>query len=87
MCVFQLFGDGSSTIKLNEGLNSIEIEVVAEDGTMKKYCVEINRLSAKIAELSDLSLEGDILLHPAFCTKMHEYNGEYRLHVAQYVTN
>ncbi|XP_036980656.1 uncharacterized protein LOC119034059 [Acanthopagrus latus] len=47
-----LCGDGSSTIKLNDGLNRVEIEVVAEDGTIKKYCVEITRLSAKIAELS-----------------------------------
>ncbi|XP_059214856.1 uncharacterized protein LOC131993127 [Centropristis striata] len=75
-----LFGDGSSTIKLNNGLNRVEIEVVAEDGTLKKYCVEITRLSAKVAELSDLALEGDILLHPAFCTKIYEYNSIVPFH-------
>ncbi|XP_074532235.1 uncharacterized protein LOC141795303 [Halichoeres trimaculatus] len=67
------FGDGSSTIKLSEGSNRVEIEVVAEDGTIKKYCVEITRLSAKIAELSDLALEGDIVLHPAFCSTIRDY--------------
>ncbi|KAM8739261.1 uncharacterized protein AB9X84_021428 [Acanthopagrus schlegelii] len=69
-----LCGDGSSTIKLNDGLNRVEIEVVAEDGTIKKYCVEITRLSAKIAELSNLDLEGDIQLYPAFCSKIYEYS-------------
>ncbi len=83
--IFQLFGDGSSTIKLNDGLNRVEIEVVAEDGTIKKYCVDITRLSAKVAELSNLALEGDIPLHPAFCTKIYEYNSEYGLHMAQSV--
>uniref|UniRef100_A0AAV2JJZ2 Cadherin-like beta-sandwich-like domain-containing protein n=1 Tax=Knipowitschia caucasica TaxID=637954 RepID=A0AAV2JJZ2_KNICA len=46
------FGDGSRVIKLSDGLNKVEIEVVAEDGTIKNYCVEITKLSAKIAELS-----------------------------------
>ncbi|XP_010794055.1 RNA-binding protein PNO1 [Notothenia coriiceps] len=54
------FGDGSSTINLNDGLTRVDIEVVAEDGTVKKYCVEITKLSAKIAALSDLALDGDI---------------------------
>ncbi|CAJ1066697.1 uncharacterized protein LOC117811311 [Xyrichtys novacula] len=69
-----LFGNGSSTIKLRDGLNRVEVEVVAEDGTIKKYCVEITRLSAKIAQLSDLDLEGDIKLQPSFCAKIYEYN-------------
>lgn len=58
--------------------------MVAEDGTIKKYCVEIIRLSAKVAELSNLALEGDIPLNPAFCTKVYEYNSECRLHMTQY---
>lgn len=51
--------------------------MVAEDGTVKRYCVEITRLSAKIAELSHLALEGDIPLYPVFSTKVYEYNSEY----------
>lgn len=74
--LFQLSGDGSSTIKLSDGLNKVEIEVVAEDGTTKKYSVEITKLSAKIAELSNLSVDGDVPLYPAFCTKTYEYNSE-----------
>ncbi|XP_074503231.1 uncharacterized protein LOC141774455 isoform X1 [Sebastes fasciatus] len=75
-----LFGDGSSTINLNVGLNRVEIEVVAEDGTIKKYCVEITRLSAKIVELSNLVLEGHIPLHPAFCTNIYEYDSFVPFH-------
>lgn len=77
--VFQLYGDGSSTIKLKDMLNTVEIEVVAEDGTIKKYRVEITKLSGKITELSDLALEGDIPLQPVFSTKVYEYSSEYRL--------
>ncbi|XP_042076827.1 uncharacterized protein LOC102301712 isoform X2 [Haplochromis burtoni] len=69
-----LFGERSNTITLKDGLNRVGIEVVAEDGTIKKYSVEITKLSAKIAELSNLALEGDISLHPAFCTNVFEYN-------------
>ncbi|KAL3971792.1 target of EGR1 protein 1 [Sarotherodon galilaeus] len=72
--VNELFGERSNTITLKDGLNRVGIEVVAEDGTIKKYSVEITKLSAKIAELSNLALEGDISLHPAFCTKVFEYN-------------
>ncbi|XP_038593967.1 uncharacterized protein LOC119917646 isoform X1 [Micropterus salmoides] len=75
-----LFGDGSSSIKLNDGINKVEIEVVAEDGSMKMYHVEITRLSAKIAELSNLALEGDIPFHPAFCSKIFEYNSMVPFH-------
>lgn len=81
---FQLFGDGSSTIKLSDGLNRVEVEVVAEDGTVKKYSVEITKLSAKIAELSNLTVDGDLPLNPAFSTKIYEYNSEYWLHLLLY---
>lgn len=72
--IFQLFGDGSCTINLNEGLNGVEIEVVAEDGTIRKYSVGITKLSAKLAVLSNLTVEGNIPLHPAFSSKVYEYN-------------
>ncbi|KAF7667864.1 hypothetical protein LDENG_00040650 [Lucifuga dentata] len=68
-----LSGDGSSTINLNEGLNRVEIEVIAEDGTTKKYSVEITKLSAKAAELSGLDMEGDFQLYPSFSTENHQY--------------
>ncbi|KAK1905546.1 putative membrane protein [Dissostichus eleginoides] len=75
-----LCGDGSSTINLNDGLTRVDIEVVAEDGTVKKYCVEITKLSAKIAALSDLALDGDIPRNPAFCNKIYEYNSLVPFH-------
>lgn len=74
--VFQLSRDRSSAIKLDDGLNRVDVEVVAEDGTVKKYRVEITKLSSKIAELSNLVLDGDIPLHPTFSTNVYEYNCE-----------
>ncbi|XP_035461915.2 uncharacterized protein LOC118283730 [Scophthalmus maximus] len=68
------FGDGSSTIQLDDGVNRVQVEVVAEDGTVKKYRVDVTKLSAKVAVLSDLTVDGDIPLHPAFCAKHFEYN-------------
>ncbi|XP_018517057.1 uncharacterized protein LOC108873376 [Lates calcarifer] len=75
-----LFGDGSRTVKLNDGLNRVEIEVVAEDGTIKRYSVGITKLSAKIAELSSLIVEGDIPLRPTFSSKVYEYNSIVPFH-------
>ncbi|KAK2824562.1 hypothetical protein Q5P01_021737 [Channa striata] len=75
-----LWGDGSSTIRLNEGLNKVEIEVVAEDGSMKTYRMDITRLSAKIAQLSHLTVEGNLPLHPAFCAGVYEYNSVVPFH-------
>lgn len=76
--LLQLGGNRSKNIQLTVGLNKVEIEVVAEDGTVKIYCVKITRLSAKVAELSNLALEGDIPLDRAFSSKIYEYNSEYR---------
>lgn len=75
------FGDESPTIKLIDGLNKVEIEVVAEDGTIKKYYVEITKLSAKIAELSQLALEGEYPLYPEFNSKRLEYNSTVPFHI------
>ncbi|XP_037829309.1 uncharacterized protein LOC108247256 isoform X2 [Kryptolebias marmoratus] len=69
-----LSGDRSGTIQLTDGLSRVEVEVVAEDGTVKKYSVEVTKLSAKTAELSHLALGEDIPLHPAFTPQMHEYS-------------
>ncbi|XP_024916774.1 uncharacterized protein LOC112487862 [Cynoglossus semilaevis] len=69
-----LSGDGTRTVKLNNGPNRVEIEVVAENGTTKKYNVEITKLSAKIAELSDLTVGGNLLLQPAFSSRVYEYH-------------
>lgn len=57
-------------------MTKVEVEVVAEDGTVKIYCVKITRLSAKVAELSNLSLEGDYLLDREFSSRIVEYNSE-----------
>ncbi|XP_045566242.1 uncharacterized protein isoform X3 [Salmo salar] len=67
-------GDGSKSIRLNDGLNLVEIEVVAEDGTSKKYCIEVTKLSARTAELSDLTIEGNVQLQPTFSANIYDYS-------------
>ena len=52
----------------------VDIEVVAEDGTSKKYSIEVSKLSARTAVLSELSIEGDVQLHPAFSANIYEYS-------------
>ncbi|XP_042565426.1 uncharacterized protein LOC116223155 [Clupea harengus] len=69
-----LFGDGSKTIQLNDGLNAVAIEVVSEDGTSKNYGIEITKLSANSAKLCDLAIEGNFKLHPEFSASVYEYS-------------
>ncbi|XP_063048932.1 uncharacterized protein LOC134442896 isoform X2 [Engraulis encrasicolus] len=69
-----LFGDGSKTMTLNDGVNVVAIEVVAEDGTTKKYCIEINKLSATSAKLCDLAIGGKFKLHPPFSDRVYDYS-------------
>ncbi|XP_062375921.1 uncharacterized protein LOC134064127 [Sardina pilchardus] len=69
-----LFGDGSKTVKLSDGLNAVAVEVVSEDGTTKKYCIEITKLSASSAKLCDLAIEGDFKLQPEFSASDYEYS-------------
>ncbi|XP_072293026.1 uncharacterized protein [Eucyclogobius newberryi] len=76
-----LSGDETCVIKVSNGINKVEIEVVAEDGTIKKYYVDITKLSAKIAELSELALEGQFPLYPKFNAKKLEYNSTVPFHV------
>ncbi|KAL2083150.1 hypothetical protein ACEWY4_020923 [Coilia grayii] len=69
-----LFGDGSKTIKLNDGLNEVAIEVVAEDGTTKKYCIVFTKLSASSAKLCGLAIEGKFELYPEFSDSVYDYS-------------
>ncbi|XP_062257509.1 uncharacterized protein LOC133966543 [Platichthys flesus] len=75
---YMLSGDGSSLISLSDGLNRVDVEVVAEDGTLKTYRVDITRLSAKVSQLRALTVDGDVLLHPAFTSNVYEYKSEWR---------
>lgn len=59
---------------LNDGVNVVAIEVVAEDGTTKKYCIEINKLSATSAKLCDLAIGGKFKLHPPFSDRVYDYS-------------
>lgn len=59
-------------IKLNEGENKIQIEVTSEDGTVKKYSITCNRLSASNALLNKLNFES-LSLEPEFESGHFDY--------------
>ncbi|XP_058242724.1 putative membrane protein Bcell_0381 [Hemibagrus wyckioides] len=69
-----LFGNGSKCLKLDEGLNQIDIEVTAEDGTTKKYHIELTKLSSTAAKLTDLTINAYDKLHPDFSSDVNEYS-------------
>ncbi|KAL7877350.1 hypothetical protein SRHO_G00039930 [Serrasalmus rhombeus] len=68
-----LCGDGSRTVKLEDGLNQVDVEVTSEDGTLKKYSIELTKLLASEASLSALIIKRQ-QLHPAFSPDTHEYS-------------
>nr|XP_033794691.1 uncharacterized protein LOC117357752 [Geotrypetes seraphini] len=78
-----LGGDGSRVITLKEGINTICVEVTAEDGTIKKYVLEVTKLSANCASLQGLKLSDDIQLLPLFVSNVYEYSCT----VPYYLTN
>ena len=64
---------GSKTVPVKEGeVTDIQIEVTAEDGTVKKYFIHVKRLSAKDATLSDLKVDKGAL-QPGFSPDVTEY--------------
>lgn len=66
-------GDGSKVIKLKDGVNTVSIEVTAEDGTIKIYVIEVTKLAANAAFLQGLTLTEDIQLVPSFASNVYEY--------------
>ncbi|KAM8945456.1 uncharacterized protein RCH25_048729 [Pelodytes ibericus] len=69
-----LRGDGSKSVTLKDGLNSVIAEVTAEDGTVKKYVIEVTKLSASHAALHDIKLSEDLKLVPGFVSDVQEYS-------------
>ncbi|XP_048863663.1 uncharacterized protein LOC125738570 isoform X2 [Brienomyrus brachyistius] len=68
------FGNGSNVLNVDDGMNQVDIEVVAEDGTSQIYCIEVIKLSASTAKLEDLIVSPDTKLHPTFSANMYEYS-------------
>ncbi|XP_078503186.1 uncharacterized protein LOC144761836 isoform X1 [Lissotriton helveticus] len=66
-------GDGSKVVKLKDGVNTVSIEVTAEDGTIKIYVIEVTKLAANAAFLQGLTLTEDIQLVPSFASSVYEY--------------
>lgn len=80
-------------VKLNEGNNTILIEVSSEDGTNKTYLIKCNRLSASHAMLNTLNFD-TISLQPEFEPGHFDYELypsasilNVNLHVSSYDSN
>ncbi|WP_338553707.1 S-layer homology domain-containing protein [Paenibacillus sp. KS-LC4] len=58
---------------LSIGLNQIQIEVTAENGTAKTYTLSVNRASSENADLSGLALSSGAL-SPVFTSEATSYN-------------
>ncbi|XP_072266376.1 uncharacterized protein [Pyxicephalus adspersus] len=69
-----LGGEGSKVVMLKDGLNSVVVEVTAEDGTIQKYVLEITKLSASQALLEGIHLSEDLKLVPSFAANIFEYS-------------
>ncbi|XP_063774475.1 uncharacterized protein LOC134910412 isoform X2 [Pseudophryne corroboree] len=69
-----LGGGGSKYMTLKDGINDVIIEVTAEDGTVKKYTLEVTRLSASHSSLEGISLSKDLYLVPSFDQDVFEYS-------------
>ncbi|XP_056423891.1 uncharacterized protein LOC130362843 isoform X2 [Hyla sarda] len=69
-----LGGGGSRTVTLKDGLNSVVVEVTAEDGSAKKYILEITKIPAGHASLEGISLSEDLDLAPSFAPDVFEYS-------------
>lgn len=74
---------GTGKVSLQEGKNTVNVEVTAEDGTKKTYTLEITRKEATATEepaeeeqeklgLSTLTIEGQEI-SPSFKTSIYEY--------------
>ena len=73
--MFFQHSEGSRTIPLKEGeVNVITIEVTAENGTAQKYIVNVKRLSAKDATLTNIKVIPGSLV-PDFGVEIFDYNG------------
>lgn len=60
---------------LLDGVNTVEIRVIAEDGTARTYTISVTKGEFSIIGLSELSVDG-YTLNPAFSTDIYEYTLE-----------
>ncbi|XP_078590119.1 uncharacterized protein LOC144870215 isoform X2 [Branchiostoma floridae x Branchiostoma japonicum] len=73
---------GEKTIPLKEGdVTNVQIEVTAEDGTVKIYAVNVKRLSASDATLTTLQLSAGAL-EPEFAPGTYTYSTTLPCHVS-----
>ena len=77
---------GTGTVNLQEGENTIEVVVTAENGTTKTYTIVITRETAEDTEENTEIVEGEglaslsiqnIELSPKFETNVYEYTAKY----------
>ena len=75
ICLFMQGSGGGKTVALKEGeVTRVKIEVTAEDGsTIKNYLIQVTRLSASDASLTDLKLSVLGSLSPDFASAITSY--------------
>ncbi|MFF2092204.1 beta strand repeat-containing protein, partial [Paenibacillus sp. NPDC058174] len=54
-------GQNSSALALNVGVNTIEITVTAQDGTIKRYSISVTRAASTVTTLSGLTVSSGAL--------------------------
>ena len=62
--------------KLLDGVNKIEIKVTAEDGTERKYTINVIKGEMSSLGLSELNISGGYTLNPTFSPDVYEYTLE-----------
>ncbi|MBW7474827.1 cadherin-like beta sandwich domain-containing protein [Paenibacillus oenotherae] len=71
-------GAASAALPLNVGSNTIEVQVTAEDGTLKTYTVTVTRAASSNADLSDLTLSSGTLI-PSFIPDTFKTSVDYQV--------
>ncbi|XP_073409888.1 putative membrane protein Bcell_0381 [Dendrobates tinctorius] len=82
-----LGGSGSRLVTLKDGLNPVVVDVTAEDGTTKKYVLEITKLSASHVSLEGISLSEGLDLAPSFAPDVFEYSCTYAYYLRPVAVN
>uniref|UniRef100_UPI00398F8526 uncharacterized protein isoform X2 n=1 Tax=Pristiophorus japonicus TaxID=55135 RepID=UPI00398F8526 len=71
---YQVIGaNGGKLITLKDGVNKIEVDVSAEDGTLKRYTIEATKLTSSSPFLSELKIAEMLPLDPTFSINVYDY--------------
>ncbi|XP_007890463.1 uncharacterized protein LOC103177898 isoform X2 [Callorhinchus milii] len=85
---YQIIGaEGSKTVFLKDDRTKIQIEVAAEDGTLKKYTLDVIRLAPHVASLTKLKLSDNLQLDPEFASDVYEFTCTAPFHMVSVIVH